>query len=263
MSTPNSSVQKQWDIGHSVLLAGGVIIALIAAASQDDIQPQAILAMEGLGAGLLVHQDRIGDGIDALKGGENRKLSKLMLTFGLNNGGAARIMRGSVSCVASFMLAVACKTCFTDQEIGSLLYDMMSFRGVLRTVPVSRGQIEQAVGAISGYGYKIVPTGFFDQIASVIQADLAHPSEIPGLFSRSTSKELAEILSSVFEAFQDMKVKKITLEGHQTGIWLVSLFIWLLPDDTEIILHRHSLFGTARCRLKVTLNQRGDGGWHL
>lgn len=263
MSTHSSSVQKQWDIGQSVLILGAATIALIDAGSQDDIQPQAIVAMEGLGAGLLVHQDRIGEGIDALKGGENRKLSKLMLTFGLNNGGAARIMRGSVSCVASFMLAVACKTCFTDQETGSLLYDMMSFRGVLRTVPVSRGQIEQAVGAISGYGYKIVPTGFFNQVASMVQAYLAHPCEIPGLFSRSTSKELAEILSSVFEALQDMKAKKITLEGHQTGIWLVSLFVWLLPDDTEVIVHQHRLFGTAGCRLKVTLNQRDDGGWHL
>ena len=263
MSTRNSSVQKQWDIGQSIFFLGRATIALIDAGSQDDIQPQAIVAMEGLGAGLLVHQDRIGEGIDALKGGENRKLSKLMLTLGLNNGGAARIMRESVPCVASFLLAVACKTCFTDHETGSLLYDMMSFRGVLRTVPVSRGQIEQAVGAISGYGYKIEPTGFFNQVASMVQANLAHPCEIPELFSRSTSKELAEILSSVFEALQDMEVKKITLEGHQTGIWLISLFMWLLPDDTEIIVHRHSLFGTAGCRLKVTLNQRDDGGWHL
>ena len=263
MSTQNSSIQKQWDIGQSVVIWGKATIALIEAGSQDDIQPQAILAMERLGAGLLVHEDRINEGVDALKGGESRKLSRLMLTIGLNNGGAARVMKDSVSCVASFMLAVACKTCFTDQETGSLLYDMMSFRGVLKKVPVSRGQVEQAVGAISGYGYKIVPTAFFNQLASMVQARLAHPCEIPGLFNRSTSRELAEILSCIFEALQDKKVKKITLEGQQTGIWLVSLLIWLLHDDIEIILHGNSLFGTPGCHFKVTLSQRDDGGWHL
>ncbi len=263
MSTSNSSVQKQWDIGQSILLVGVAAIALLSAGSEDDIQPQAIVAMEGLGAGLLVHQDRIGEGVDALKGGENRKWSKLKLTVGLNNGGTARVMRSSVSCVASFLLAVACKTCFTDQETGGILYEMMDFRGVLRTVPIYRGQIEQAVGAISGYGYKIVPTGLFDHYASEVRTHLAHSSEIPGLFNHSTPRELAEILSCIFEALQDMNVKKITLEGHQTGIWLISVFIWLLPDDTEILLRRHRLFGASSCRLKVTLNQRDDGGWHI
>ncbi|CAF9905145.1 MAG: hypothetical protein ALECFALPRED_000160 [Alectoria fallacina] len=249
MSPSNSSVQKQWSIGQSILLVGAATIALISAGSEDDIQPQAIIAMEGLGAGLLVHKDRIGEGVDALKGGENRRLSKLMLTVGLNNGGAARVMRSSVSCVASFLLAVACKTCFTDQEAGSMLYEMMDLRGVLRAVPVSRGQIEQAVGAVSGYGYKIVPSGLFNQVASEIRTRLAHSNGIPGLFSRSAPRELAEILSQVFEAFQYMK--------------LISVLIWLLPNDTEVILRRNRIFGAAGCRIKVTLNRRDDGGWHI
>ena len=154
LRTSNSSVQKQWDIGQSFLLLGAKIIVLISAGSDDDIQPQAINAMEGLGAGLLVHEDRIGEGVDALRGGENRRLSKLMLIVGFDNGGAVRVMRTSVSCVASFLLAVGCKTCFTDQETSNMLYEMMGFRDVLRTIPVSRGQIVQAVGAVSGYGHR-------------------------------------------------------------------------------------------------------------
>ena len=199
MTTSNSSVQKQWDIGQSILLVGVAAIALLSAGTEDDIQPQAIVAMEGLGAGLLVHQDRIGEGVDALKGGENRKWSNLKLTVGLNNRGAARVMRNSVSCVGSFLLAVACKTCFTGQETGSILYEMMDFRGVLRTVPIYRGQIEQAGGYVSGYGYEIVPTGLFDHVASKIRTLLAHSSEIPGHSNHSTPRELAEILSCVFE----------------------------------------------------------------
>ncbi len=252
MSTSNSSVQKQWDIGQSILLVGVAEIALLSAGSEDAIQHQAIV--------LLVHQDRIGEGVDALKGGENRKWSKLKLMVGLNNGGTARVMRSLVSCVASFQLAVACKTCFTHQETGSILYEMMDFRGVLQIVPIYRGQIEQAVGAISGYGYNIVPTGQFDHYASEVPTHPAHSSEIPGLFNHGTPRELAEILFCIFEALLDMNVENITLEGHQTGIWLISVLIWLLP---EIILRHHRLFGAISFRLKVTLYQTDDGGWHM
>ncbi|KAL8784411.1 MAG: hypothetical protein Q9195_009056 [Heterodermia aff. obscurata] len=263
MAGSGSSIQKQWDIGQSIFLIGVTAIALLKAGSEDDIQPQAIVALEGLGAGLLVHKDRIDEAVDALKGNENRRLSKLMLSIGLNHGGVARIMRKSVPCVASFLLAVACKTCFTDRETGSMLYEMMDLRGVLRTVPVSRGQIEQAVGAFSGYGYKIVPSNLFNVVASKIRNHLTHSSDLSGLFCSSKTRELAEILSNVFEALQDMKVKKITLEGHQTGVWLVSVLMWLLPDEVEILLHGSRIIGTPESRVKMTLRKIDDGGWHI
>ena len=263
MAESNSKIQKQWDIGQSIFLIGVTAIALLKAGSEDDIQPQAILALEGLGVGLLVHKDRIDEAVDALKGCENRRLSKLMLSIGLNHGGVARIMRKSVPCVASFLLAVCCKTCFTDQETGSMLYEMMDLRGVLRTVPVSRGQVEQAVGAFSGYGHKIVPSNLFNVVASKIRNHLTHSSELSGLFCSSKTRELAEILCNVFEALQDMKVKKITLEGHQTGVWLVSVLMWLLPDEVEILLHGSRILGTPESRVKMALRKRDDGGWHI
>lgn len=208
--------------------------------------------MEGLGAGLLIDQDRISEGIDALKGGESRRLSQLMIIIGLRNGGTARLMRESVACVASFVLAAAFKTCFTDQETGSMFYDMMKFRRVLQSVPVSRTQIERAVGAIFGFGHKIVPTELFNRVSLTIQARLA-PGEMSGLFLRSTLREIAEILLWIFEAFQDTNVKKITLEGHQTGVWLASILVWLLPNETAIVLGDKRLFGTTSSHLTVTL----------
>ncbi|KAL9613059.1 MAG: hypothetical protein Q9167_002358 [Letrouitia subvulpina] len=265
MSTSESSVQKQWDIGQSAFLAGAAVVALLRAASQDDVQPQAILAMEALGAGLLVHQERIGEGIDALSGGESRRLGvKLKLLIGLNNGGVAREMRKSVPCVASFMMAIACKTCFTDQEAGSILYEMMNLRGVLSKVPLSRGQVEQFIEAISGYGYKIIPTDLFNHVSeNVRRSQNDNPLAMPRLFSSSKAEELAEILSNVFEALQDMNVKKLTLEGDQTGIWLSSVFIWLFPADVEILLRGHVIHGVPSSRVKVTLNSRDDGGWYI
>ncbi|KAL8886019.1 MAG: hypothetical protein Q9215_006218 [Flavoplaca cf. flavocitrina] len=263
MAGPSSGVRKQWDIGHSIFLAGAVVRSLIKAGSEDDIQPQAILAMEGLGAGLLVDQERISDGVDALKGGENRKFNQLMITAGLTNGGAARLMRDSIPCVAAFVLAVACKTCFTDQETGSILYEMMHFRGVLRSVPVSRTQIERAVGALSGYGHNIVPNTLFDDVASTITRNMTQSLEMPGLLSRSGAKEIAEVLSDRFESLQDTKIKKITLEGHQTGIWFVTMLVWLLPNDTQLILHNKILFGRGNFRLKIILKQRDDSAWYI
>ena len=200
MSDSVSSVQKQWDIGQSVFLAGAAVVALLSAASQDDVQPQAILAMEALGAGLLVHQDRIGEGIDALNGGESRKLTKLNPMVGLHRGGVAREIRKSFSCVAAFVLAVACKTCFTDQEVGSIRYKMMDLRGVLRRSPVSRWQIEQFVGSVSGYGYKIMPSAIFNYVVLEVQKHLGHSDELSGLFCSSKTLELSTVLSNVFEA---------------------------------------------------------------
>lgn len=219
--------------------------------------------MEALGAGLLVHQDRIGDGIDALNGSESRKLSKLKLMVGLNKGGVAREMRKSVSCVAAFVLAVACKTCFTDQQAGSLLYEMMAHRGLLRMVPVSRGQIGQFIESVSGYGYKIIPTDIFNQVVGSIREKLTHANDMSGLFCSSNIVELAQILSNIFEALQDVNIKKITLEGHQTGVWLCSVFFWLFPTDVEILLHGHVIHGVPSSRVKVTLNKRDGGSWYI
>ena len=194
MNVSNFNIQKQWDIGQSVFHAITSARALLSAGSEDDIQPQAIITMEGLGAGLLVDQDRISEGINALKGGESRRLSQLIITVRLSNGGTTRLMRESVAYVASFVLATAYKTCFTDQETSSILYDMIKCRRVLQSVPVSRTQIERAVGAISGFRHKIVPTELFNQVSSTIQARLA-PSEMSRLFLRSTVRDIAEMLS--------------------------------------------------------------------
>ena len=263
MSDAGSSIQKQWDIGQSVFLVGAAVVALLSAASQDDVQPQAILALEALGAGLLVHQNRIGEGVDALNGGESRKLTKLNLMVGLHRGGVAREIRKSVSCVAAFILAVACKTCFTDREVGSLLYEMMDHRGVLRKLPVSRWQIEQLVCSVSGYGYKIMPSDTFNHLTQKVRENLRHPADMAGLFCTSDTLELATILSNVFEALQDKDVKVITLEGHQTGIWLCSVFIWLFHNEVEVLLYHRRIHGASGSRVKIVLHQRDDGGWHI
>ena len=99
-----------------------------------------------------------------------------------------------------------------------------------------------------------MPTDLFNQVSLEVQTHLTHHSETSGHFNRFTSREVAEMLFCVFEALKDMKVEEITLEGRQTGIGLVSVFVWLLPNDAEIILRRYGLLGAADCCLKATLN---------
>ncbi|KAL9116368.1 MAG: hypothetical protein Q9187_007110 [Circinaria calcarea] len=268
------SIQAQWDIGQSIFTIKDRIIELVRAGSEDDVQPQAILAMEGLGAGIIVHNDRIGEGKLALKGGESRRMEKLLLLVGLSGGGVARLMRESTPCIASFLLAVACKTCLTDDETGAILYEMMVLRNVLQTVPVFKEQICQFVGAISGYGYSILPTDDFNKIATVVHENLHYNGgELYGgeLVQRLDAKSVAEVLVRTFEALQDDSVTKVTLDGNRAGIWLVSVFLWLRPDDTEVKLYNRRIFGQSGSRLEITLfsesiSEPGDwafSAWHL
>ena len=266
------SIQTQWDIGQSLFTIKDRIVDLVRAGSEDDVQPQAILAMEGLGTGIIVHNDRIGEGKLALKGGESRRMEKLLLLVGLSGGGVARLMRDSTPCIASFLLAVACKTCFTDDETGAILYEMMALRNVLRTVPVFKEQICHFVGAISGYGYSILPVNNFNEVATVVQENLQY-GEMTGwaLLHRMDAKAIAEILVRTFEALQNDDITRVTLEGDRTGIWLVSVFLWLRPDDTEVILHNRRIFGQSGSRLGITLHSQGThdtfdwafNAWHL
>ena len=268
------SIQTQWDIGQSIFTLKDRIVELIRAGSEDDVQPQAILAMEGLGAGIIVHNDRIGEGKLALKGGESYKLEKLLLLIGFTGGGVARLMRDSTPCIASFLLIVACKTCFTDDETGAILYEMMVLRNVLRTVPVFKEQICQYVCAISGYGYSILPIDNFNRVATVVQESLRYGEIAHGaltrLFDRLDAKAVAEILIRTFEALQNEDVTRVTLEGDRTGVWLISVFLWLRPDDTEVILHNRRMFGESGSRLSIALDSKGlypdnwvFNAWHL
>lgn len=57
------SVQRSFELGGSIFKTAEGLRSLIVAASQDDVQGQAILAAEQLGSLFILSQDRIGEAV--------------------------------------------------------------------------------------------------------------------------------------------------------------------------------------------------------
>jgi len=91
----------------------------------DDIQFQAVLAFENLGAGLLVDKSRLGEVIDALGGQKSERLTRISLLIGLSGDGLPRTLQNSTGCVLAFNLVAACKTCYNDTKMANILHKLI------------------------------------------------------------------------------------------------------------------------------------------
>jgi hypothetical protein len=141
----SNSIYKQWDtpaaLGQGLGIADRVF-SLIKAASQDDVQPQALIALESLGSECLVSNDLIADGIDALKGNQSVRLMDSKLLLGLRNGNTIAELRKSTSCIQAFLLITALEMCGYDEtSVADVLYHMLSCKSLLKTAPVSKQQL--------------------------------------------------------------------------------------------------------------------------
>src|SRR4051794_10604028 len=88
--TSNSLSTKplaQWDVSRTAFDTFDLLRELVAAVSRDNVQPQAVLAAEALGSGLLVSPERIGDAIEALGGSKAMWLQSLEVSIGMSSGG--------------------------------------------------------------------------------------------------------------------------------------------------------------------------------
>src|ERR1700733_12701839 len=157
MNQPGNIIQPQIELSNSALLVGKLLTGLLRASSEDDVQPQAALAMEALGQRLLVSKQIIETGQELFKPSREKRIARVIidtmkLAIGLTSSGWPEAMRGSISLVKSFLLAMACKVCFTDEEAGAILHQMMWSTGVSHTLPIYAPQVGQFIPAISGYG---------------------------------------------------------------------------------------------------------------
>ena len=117
-------VQKQWDIGYTSFASTERLVTLIRAASEDNVQPQAVLALCALGSKIQPHQELIGKAVDALGGTKNVNLEHLRLSVGLQYGGTALYLRESTPGVAIFLLISALKLWHLDDDVGNILHQM-------------------------------------------------------------------------------------------------------------------------------------------
>jgi len=87
------SFQGQWDVAKTSFDTVGQLRELIGIASQPNVQPQAILAAENLGYGLVVSPKRLDDAITVLGGNDSVRLESIKGTVGLRSKDLQRIMR--------------------------------------------------------------------------------------------------------------------------------------------------------------------------
>jgi len=271
MNQPGNIIQPQIELSNSALLAANLLTRVLCASSEDDVQPQAALAMEALGQRLFVSKQVIQTGQEIFKPQKEKRKDKIMidtmkLIIGLTSSGWPEAMRGSISLVKSFLLAMACKVCFTDEEAGRILHQMMWSAGVVRTFPIYASQVGQFISAISGYGHSILPFQHFSKIVSTIQSSLRSPDEMLILYERSPTDILGDILTRVFDALRNDEITQITLEGAQTGLWLLTAFSWLLPEETGCVIYNRQILGIPGARLIIRLVDRAGwdvGEWRL
>ena len=271
MSQPGNIIQPQIELSNLALLSANLVTRVLSASSQDDVQPQAALAMEALGQRLFVSKQIIETGQEIFKPSKEKQRGKVVinsmkLIIGLTSSGWPEAMRGSISLVKSFLLAMACKVCFTDEDAGFILHQMMWSTGVVNAFPTYASQIGQFISAISGYGAAILPFEHYNKILSTIRSSLRSPDELSIIHELSPADKLGDILACVFDALRNDEITQVTLEGARTGLWLLTAFSWLLPEETECVISNRRILGIPGARLVIRLVDRAEwevGEWRL
>lgn len=224
--------QLSWEVSQSVFSSASALKGLIAAAGHDDIQPQAILAAEALGAGLLVSSQRIPEAIEALGGGESNRMAAVKAYVGLSSGAIFRQVRQNTALIQFFALITACKPCFLDEEIGSIIFEMLQFSGLLRKWPATSTQLTALIQQFSGHAEILTPVSLMHELASTI----AGRCRTPLVYHRLEASALSNLLVKVFEAMQDTTITRVTLIGHHQAVWLSTALLWLLEDQVSYLL---------------------------
>ena len=258
-SLSQRNVAAQWDVGKTAFTSADRLLQLISTVTQDNVQPQAVLAAEALGLSLMVSSKRIDEAIVALGGNESTRLADFKVMIGLSSGGVVRIIRNSTALTQIFLVATACKLCYVTSEIGNLLFEMIATSGILTKFAVSSSQLAQLVYAFSGHAEGIVPVDLMHEVAIAVSTISGHHS----IYQPLETKILAELLFKVFDGLRDDSVESITLSGAASGVWLTTFFIWLLPEITSIFVQQQLIRGSGNSKLCIQLDPVIDCAWKM
>ena len=260
-----SAIQKQWDIGVTSIASVDKLLEVIRAGSEDNVQAQAVLALQALGSAIHPPQELIGKGVDALGGVDNVKIQNMKLVVGLHSGGTAMYLRQSTPGIAAFLLISALKLWHTDDDVGETLHRMAIVSGVISRWPASARQFSQVVDAVSGNARTILPVQHLYHTGhAILSSNLDQP--VQQLLYRHISKQAAaEILAHVFAGLQDEDVAKLSLAGAASSPWLIAVLTWIAPDSVSVLSGSHTLIGSPEARLTIELKVPGtnDLDWQF
>jgi hypothetical protein len=258
-------LQLQLDLVNLVSIPGRTVLDILKACAEDDIQGLVIPPLEAFGSWLLVDRDQISKGGDALKKTESKVVSFLKLVIGLSSRGLNKALRDNIHLTASFLFAVACSPCFTVEETGKLIHEMMALKGMLKSYPIHSAPLSQFVRIIAGYGDIMdgdLPSELYSNLERAVTERLPSPDALPGLFDTSPVEKLGKILHKVFEELQNIDNRRITMEGCRTGIWLATVLLWLRPKEIDLSMNGFRIFpevGNTDARLSINLVRHVDG----
>ena len=260
MSEPGSNlIQGQWNLLGTGLLARDTILSVLRACAEEDVQGQAVLALEGLGFGLLVDEKRREEGLRALRTFRSRVVHQLRLSIGLARGGLAVHMSQSQNLIASFLVVCACKVCFRDETTAEILYEMMKTKGIYDRVPVMPRQVARVVSTVSAYSENLdgeLPAHVFSEVLQQVERSSSGPGTFSDYIRACPPTVIADVLCEVFTALQDADVKHITIKGMTGAVWLITFFLWLCPNITEFFLDMDEVAERSSTRLSIYLTKR-------
>ncbi|KAL9053367.1 MAG: hypothetical protein Q9162_004808 [Coniocarpon cinnabarinum] len=229
MSENSRVLQPQWDVGQSVFGGATVLRRLIEATGAENVHPQAVLAAEALGSGIFISKHRYSEAIDALEGNKNLRIDALKALIGLQASSLKKAMRESSSLIHFFVLVAACKPCFLDEEIASIVFEMMVKSDLLSKYPVSAGQLTSLVEHLSGSAETIVPMSVMNSVAS---AAADHPTG-RSTFERLSASTLAQFFVTLFECVREQTVTAVVVHAQVHAIWMSTGLLWLLEDEVS------------------------------
>ncbi|KAM0550602.1 hypothetical protein ACHAPJ_008860 [Fusarium lateritium] len=247
----------QWSVDNTIFKTGDVLLKLMRAARDDDVQSTAIMSLEALGSSLLICPDRVDEATTALNNRSRLEvLQDACVTIGLTSGGVAYFVRKTApQSVKAFLLATSLKTFLGDEEVSSVLHEMLICTGLDRKPELrcSKNQLNKVLASLSGYTDSIIPNA---TVQSLIQ-DLRNssnptPAWMKNALALPSPSMLAKIYSAVYTALLKDEVDLVTLTGLPGCIIVASTLLWLQEDNAQLVVDNEVLI-PSRSAPKISI----------
>ena len=231
-----TSIQPQWDIGTSAFTAGGQLLGLIAAATQDDVQIAAVIAAEAIGSLMIVDPALIGQAVDALNKNKNFRVESIKLHLGLSKGGISGQLLQSSAALRTFLLISVLRRGMEAADIGHLLYEMLAKIRGANMPPVSSSQLQSFVQSLEGYCFKMwKQDNNAEQYASLVMENAAvQNGDTNSIFQPFQPDTAAKILLAAFEAIQKEEIEQLQF-GRDSALWIIVILCWLFPHNVQVL----------------------------
>lgn len=225
--------------------------------------------MESIGDSLLISRERIEAAQELFLKTQNQSgfwpsrkvLRKVGLTVGVALHGWPDLFPKSIGLIKTFLLVTACQMCYNNDEIASMLYEMMWLSKRNLKAPYVPEYNLRFVDAVSGYGHDLVPFKYYDRICAAAKKLIRSHPELIMLFERCNPEVIAKVLVDLFEVLKTPDIDRITLEGARGGCFLTAMLSWLLEEDIQCFLGSELVSGRNEAKIVIRLVDRS--GWYI